>query len=92
VIALSPDKLQQEHFNKLDSGIPFVLSAYERYNPQKRFDLVLMSESCQYIDIEKGALKSKEILKHKGYILVSDYFVKTADKKSIVRRWGPQPG
>lgn len=88
VVALSPDTLQRDHFEGLHSGIEFVLSTFEGYTPSRRFDLVLMSESCQYINPKEGAKKSCEIIPKGGYVLVADYFVKSTGADSIVRRWG----
>lgn len=42
--------------------IPFFLTTFEEFKSQEKFDLVLISESCQYIDIEKGLRKCTEII------------------------------
>src|SRR3989338_6957302 len=87
VIALSPDTLQRDHFKGLNSGIEFALSPYEDYHPSGKFDLVLMSESCQYIDAREGTKKSKEIIKNGGYALIADHFIRPNGTDSIVRKW-----
>lgn len=75
VTALSPDSYQLKIFEKNIQGkIPFFLGTFEEFRFQEKFDLVFMSESCQYINIEKGLRKCTEILRPKGYLLVADYF------------------
>jgi len=49
----------------------------EDFETNQRFDLVLMSESVQYIPLyEKGLRKISRLLKKNGYLLASDYFRK----------------
>ena len=75
VVALSPDSYQRRVFEENTQGkIPFCLSTFEEFTSQEKFDLILMSESCQYIDIEKGLKKCREVLRPGGYLLVADYF------------------
>ncbi|MEA1964962.1 MAG: class I SAM-dependent methyltransferase [Candidatus Aerophobetes bacterium] len=85
VVALSPDSYQCRVFEKNTQGkVPFYLSIFEEFKSQEKFDLVLMSESCQYISIEKGLRRCREILRPGGYLLVADYFkVKRLDEKDI---------
>ncbi len=53
-------------------------------NQKNGFDLVLMSESCQYIDIENGWKKTREITKPNSYLLVADFFkIKELDKAHL---------
>ena len=48
------------------------------------FDLILMSESCQYIDVKKGWALNKHFLGHNGYVLVADFFqIKEIDRDFI---------
>lgn len=42
--------------------------------PEKNFDVVLMSESCQYVPFSKGFSQHKRLLKTGGYVLISDFF------------------
>lgn len=85
VVALSPDSYQQKVFEKnTQSKVPFYLTTLEDFESPKKFDLVLMGESCQYIDIKKGLRKSKKILRPGGYLLVADYFkLKKANPEDI---------
>jgi len=75
VTSLSPDPYQEKVFKENTKGeIPFFLSKFEDFKTERKFDLILMSESAQYIDLKKGFKKCREILKDKGYLLVSDFF------------------
>ena len=75
VVGLSPDPYQQKLFKeRTGGGIPFVLSTFEDYKPDRKFDMVFMSESVQYIPFDKAFAKAKEVLKDGGYILSSDYY------------------
>lgn len=74
VEALSPDPFQKQRF--IAKGIPFHLIKFENFETSQKYDLILMSESSQYIPIREGFEKCCRLLKEKGYLLVSDYFLK----------------
>ena len=75
VTSLCPDPLLEPEFIKnTDNKAPFILTKYEDLNLDETFDLVLMAESCQYINTEKGLDKSKKMLTKDGYLLIIDYF------------------
>lgn len=75
VVSMSPDPYQQKLFlERTGGGIPFVLSTFEDYKADRKFDMVFMSESVQYIPIGKAFAKAKEVLRDGGYILSSDYY------------------
>ncbi|MFC1767903.1 class I SAM-dependent methyltransferase [Candidatus Margulisiibacteriota bacterium] len=75
VTSLSPDLYQQQLFKERTGGsIPFVLSRLEDFTPDKKYDMILMSESVQYIPIDSALAKARDILKDGGYILSSDYY------------------
>ena len=76
VETLSPDDYQKSIIeNKFNGKVIFYHSKFENFESKKKYDLILESESACYIKIEKGFKKAQEILKPKGYLLVSDYFV-----------------
>ncbi|MBR8840548.1 MAG: methyltransferase domain-containing protein [Stigonema ocellatum SAG 48.90 = DSM 106950] len=84
VEALSPDIAQQEAF-KAKEDVPFYLTKFEDFQTDKRYDLILMSESTQYIPIKEGFEKSRALLNSKGYLLVSDYFlIENFNKDSVL--------
>jgi MPBQ/MSBQ methyltransferase len=75
VEALSPDIAQEKAF--LAKGkVPFHLSKFEDFETDKTYDLILMSESAQYIPIKKGIDKCCMLLNDGGSLLVSDYFLR----------------
>ena len=57
---------------------------YEQLQTDNRYDVVLFSESFQYIDIEQGIRKTLSLLNPDGYMLICDLFrKKTLDKSDI---------
>jgi len=75
VVGLAPDPYQQKLFKERTGGsIPFILSTFEDYKSDKKYDMVFMSESVQYIPFDKAFAKAKEVLKDGGHILSSDYY------------------
>ena len=75
VEALSPDPIQEKMF-KAKGEVPFHLTKFEDFKTNKTYDLILMSESAQYIQIRQGFEKCYTILNNEGTLLVSDYFVR----------------
>ncbi len=76
VHCLSNDKYQQTKINERYPEIPFTKSKFEESNLGKQFDLVLMSESVQYLKWNKALQKLDEVLKPGGFLLTSDYYRK----------------
>lgn len=75
VEGLSPD------VNHIDSyaakvGQPFHHCVFEDFEPQQPFDVVIMSESCQYIKLDKLFPVLTEAMKKDAVWVVVDYFVK----------------
>ena len=62
--------------NKVDA--PFHFTKFEDSNLDGGYDLVIMSESCQYIPIEKVFEMSQKLL-NAGYLMICDYFVVDQD-------------
>ncbi|MBI3951723.1 MAG: methyltransferase domain-containing protein [Acidobacteria bacterium] len=91
VESLSPDPFQQKVFEEnTHHEIPFHLTTFEEFECDKRFDLVLMSESVQYIAMEPGFKKSREVLKDGGFLLAADIF-KTEDAPEVRYKRRAQP-
>lgn len=82
VEGLSPDPFQQQEFVSR-TGLPFYLSRFQDLEPSRTYDLVLMSESSQYIWL--GALFEavKRVARPGGYLLISDYFVVSHDDSAL---------
>lgn len=54
------------------------------------FDLILMSESCQYIKPDPGWEQNKKVLKKGGYYLVADFFkIRPIDNPSVSKSGQP---
>ncbi len=80
VETLSPDDFQKEAINeKFNGGVNFHHCKFEKFQPNKKYDLVLESESACYININKGFEKAREALCKSGYLLASDYFIHFRD-------------
>ena len=82
VTSMSPDPYQAQLFAENTKGeIPFHLTPFEKFESDEKYDLILFSESAQYMeaaDIFKGASK---FCKEGGYVLISDYFKKVGSEK-----------
>lgn len=74
VEGLSPDLYQKELFEKR-IPVPFHLARYQNFSSDKMYDLILMSESAQYIPLKKLFAKTNELIKDQGYLMICDYFV-----------------
>jgi len=83
VEALSPDPFQQKMF-KAKGEVPFHLTKFEDFETSKTYDLILMSESAQYIKIREGFEKCRTLLKDKGTLLVCDFFLREKPEKDNV--------
>ncbi|MFC2170410.1 class I SAM-dependent methyltransferase [Calditrichota bacterium] len=74
VEGLSPDQHQMEVFTEtLD--VPFHHSSFDRFTATSTYDCLLMSESAQYVNMEKLFENARQCLKPNGYLMVCDYFV-----------------
>jgi len=57
---------------------------YEQLRIGNRYDVILFSESFQYIDIEEALTKTGGLLNRDGYMLICDFFKKDAPWKSMI--------
>jgi 2-polyprenyl-3-methyl-5-hydroxy-6-metoxy-1,4-benzoquinol methylase len=57
---------------------------YEQLQTENRYDLILFSESFQYIDMEKNFSKTIGLLNPQGHMLICDYFRKETLEKSHI--------
>ncbi|WP_375509949.1 hypothetical protein [uncultured Nostoc sp.] len=73
VEGLAPDALQQEKFIKNTNGqVPFYLTRFEDFHTSHSYDLVLFSESSQYIAVDDLAEGAAHLLSSAGYLLLAD--------------------
>ncbi|MFQ5525428.1 MAG: SAM-dependent methyltransferase [Thermoanaerobaculia bacterium] len=84
VEGLSPDASHGERFSAA-TGCPFHLERFEDFRPERRFDLVFMSESAQYVPLAQLFPSIQSALAPGGSVLSSDYFVLQRDDSYICR-------
>jgi len=74
VEALTPNKNQIEHIKKTYPAVKTHHCKYESLNANDSFDVIIHSESLQYIDLEEAFRKTGKILKDHGRWIITDYF------------------
>ena len=75
VECVSPsDYLSDAIEEKLKSSVVVHRSTFEKFESQKKYDLVLFSESFQYVNINKTLKKLSGIIKDRGHLLICDFF------------------
>jgi MPBQ/MSBQ methyltransferase len=73
VEGLAPDAFQQERFlNATQDRAKFYLTRFEDFQSTYPYDLILMSESSQYMDTADIASSASKLLKTGGYLLLAD--------------------
>lgn len=73
VEGLAPDLFQEERFiNQTKGRAPFHLSRFEDFQVTRTYDLLLFSESSQYIAAEDLAKGAARLLNSGGYLLIAD--------------------
>jgi SAM-dependent methyltransferase len=83
VEGLSPDPYHQSVFSRR-VGTPFHLSRFQEFRPLRRYDLVLMSESAQYIWLDR-LFPAVGASAPGGHLLVADYFTVNGAKGALGR-------
>ncbi len=73
VEGLAPDEIQEEKFIQNTQGkVTFHLTRFEDFKSSKQYDLVLFSESSQYISVDDLAQGAAGLLSNGGYLLMAD--------------------
>lgn len=57
---------------------------FEELQTENRYDMVLFSESFQYVNLEKGLQDSLRFLNDSGYLLICDFFKTDAEGESAL--------
>jgi MPBQ/MSBQ methyltransferase len=83
VDGLAPDPLQNEKFRQATSDrANFYLAEFQTFESLKTYDLILMSESSQYINVSDIARVAAKSLKNGGYLLMADMLRKDANYRT----------
>ena len=61
---------------KLKKRVTVYRSTFEDLDHQKKYDLVIFSESFQYVNIKKSLNKIPLVVQEKGHVLICDFFRK----------------
>ena len=85
VECVTPQSQLADYAETLLSGMAFVnKSKYEDFNTSKKYDLILFSESFQYIKMKDSIPKSMDLLNPGGYIMIADFFQADVKGKSAL--------
>ena len=69
---------------KLNGKGNVFISKFENVNLKKKYDLIVFSESFQYVNMELAIKKISESLTNNGYLLICDFFKLNVNKKSLM--------
>jgi SAM-dependent methyltransferase len=82
---LSPSPLLTKKVREnLGNGERIFECGYEQLETDRRYDLVLFSESFQYVKLEKSLGKTMSILNNGGHLMICDFFKTDAKVKSAL--------
>lgn len=85
VDCVSPGKLLTQYAkDKLGNQIEMFNCKFEEIRTDKKYDLILFSESFQYIPLDQGIPNALKLLNPSGYIIVCDFFKTGAPGKSLL--------
>ncbi len=85
VDCVSPDPfLSKETHATVDSDSIVYTGKYEDVQIDKKYDLVMFSESFQYIQLNTAIEKSISLLNDGGYLLICDFFKKPVEGKCVI--------
>ena len=74
--------LAEQVKSKLSDQSTIHQCTFENVSETKKYDLILFSESFQYVKIKESLLKIKKILNPHGHILICDFFQRNNSTKS----------
>lgn len=93
VICLAPDPFLTAKTEENTGGrVTTITDYYENVTdlPAESFDLILMSESCQYIKIREGWAQNRRFLRPGGYVLIADFFrIRPLDRPGLSKSGHP---
>jgi SAM-dependent methyltransferase len=79
-----------EATRRLGADVPVHLCTFDAFETERRFDLVLFSESFQYVDIEDAIDRARRFLRPGGHLLICDFFRRDVEGTRYIRgghRW-----
>ena len=74
VECVSPDLMLNEKIRQEHPELTLHCCKFEDFDARRKYDLLLQMESCQYVRLERGFQRFREILNPGGAILISDTF------------------
>ncbi|HUT53891.1 MAG TPA: class I SAM-dependent methyltransferase [bacterium] len=69
---------------RLNGGCEIIEQCYEDIEPRKTYDLVMFSESFQYVKLAAALPKTMKLLNAGGHLLICDFFKTEAKVKSAL--------
>jgi SAM-dependent methyltransferase len=88
VDCVSPDPFLTERIIKnTNNKVNIYESTFENINNKKKYDLILFSESFQYINMEKAFDHINNLLKPDGYFIICDFFKKDSCTITGGHKW-----
>lgn len=86
VDCVSPSSLLTEHARRLLGNKSHIFECkYEELQTEKRYDVILFSESFQYVNLEKALQNSLKFLNNSGYLLICDFFRTEVEGESVFK-------
>lgn len=83
VDAVSPGKILTKRAKELLGDTSTIFQTkFQKLETEKKYDLILFSESFQYIPLDESVPKALSLLNTGGYIMICDFFKTDPEKKS----------
>lgn len=77
--------LTAEARKKLGTDCPIFEVPFEAVETTKKYDMVLFSESYQYIKLERSIEQVRNLLRPGGYMMICDFFRRTSEERGPIR-------
>ncbi|GAH78496.1 unnamed protein product, partial [marine sediment metagenome] len=85
VDCVSPSPFLSKQVHELLGDASHIFECYyEQLQTENRYDVILFSESFQYVDLQKALDTTIGFLTKGGHLLVSDFFQKDVEGKSVM--------
>ena len=85
VDCVSPSSVLTEHAHNLLADKSHIFEcSFEKIQTEKRYDVILFSESFQYVNLEKAIQNSIKLLNDNGCLLICDFFQKDVEGKGPI--------